>query len=270
MLVTNDYRWDGFGAQYQNIIWSILWAECNGHTFYYSDIERMLVGGSNKPANIENNSKVDPAYLQMSLLRDATNEEEQAFIKQALECMNLKGKYPGITTVPPNSVVFSLKAPYFFKDVERDMERFHNSPSFQKIQAAFFANKTSPFDDEHFHIAVHVRRPLSFDIRVEGTNTKDLYYLRCMETILKSHQGGKPLLFHIYSQGKEEDFELYNAFPIQLHLQDDTFLTFKGMVYADILITSASSYSYVAGLLSKGSVVYLPFWHPPRKHWYII
>jgi hypothetical protein len=242
MFVTNDYRYDGFGAQYQNIIWSILWAEVNGHTFYYSDIERMLVGGSNKPPNVAENSKMNPAYLQMKMLRDATNEEEQAFIEQALRCMNLKQKYPIVKAAPHGAVVFALKAPFFFKDIERDMESFHQSESFKKIQDAFFENKTNPFDDTHYHVAVHIRRPVSFDVRVEGANTEDAYFMRCMEAICNSKKdSGKPILFHIYSQGKLDDFSKYNVFPVQFHLDDDTFDSFKGMVFADMLVTSASS-----------------------------
>ena len=41
MLITNDLREDGFGAQYQLILWTILFAEVNGHMFLYSDIPRM-------------------------------------------------------------------------------------------------------------------------------------------------------------------------------------------------------------------------------------
>ena len=54
-----------------------------------------------------------------------------------------------------------------------------------------------------------------------------------------------------------------------LHLNDDVDNSFIGMVAADILVTSPSSLSYVAALISDGEIWYKPFWHPPLKHWII-
>ena len=34
MYVTNCVRGDGFGAQYQNIIWAIIYSELNNYNFY--------------------------------------------------------------------------------------------------------------------------------------------------------------------------------------------------------------------------------------------
>ena len=239
MFITNDLRWDGFGAQFQSIIWSILWAEVKGLQFVYSEVERMVndIG------------------------------DEKKFIKQANDCMNLHNKYPPVLAVPHGAVIFALKWPYFYKEIEADINTFHNHPSFKRIQDYYFANKTNPFDLGYRNIAVHVRRPLSFDNRAQGTGTPDKYFLDCMATCMASASQEKPIRFHLYSNGRPEDFEDYKKFPVQLHLEDDTFMSFVGMTFSDILITSASSFSYTAALLSKGEVIYLPFWHPPRAHW---
>ena len=245
MNITNDLRWDGFGAQYQSIIWSIVWAECKGHTFYYSEIERML---------------------------NDTGDEKK-FIQDANTLINLQTKYPPVTSAPHGSTVFALKWPYFYKEIEKNMEFFHNSDSFRRIQRSYFEGKKSPFDSEHYHVAVHIRRPVAFDVRQEGTAAPDGYYLGIMKNIMNHFQymlTDKPVQFHIYSQGTEEKFEAYKAFPAVFHLTDDTFSSFNGMVFADMLITSASSFSYTAALLSKGEVIYMPFWHPPRAHWKVL
>lgn len=241
MFLTNDLRWDGFGAQYQSIIWSILWTEIKGGQFVYSEIERMVndIG------------------------------DEKKFIQQANECMNLRDKYPPVCAVPHGAVIFALKWPYFYKEIEADMETYHMSPSFTRIQDAYFWNKKSPYDSSKYNIAVHIRRPVSFDNRAAGTNTPDSYFLNCMDALLQTSRK-KPTLFHIFSSGKKEDFQEYMRFPVQFHLEDDTFQSFLGLTHADTLVTSASSFSYTAGLLSKGEVIYLPFWHPPRKHWKIL
>ena len=242
MFITNDLRHDGFGAQYQSIIWSILWAECQGHVFHYSEIERMV---------------------------NDTGDEKK-FIDSANNLINLRDKYPPITIAPHGSVIFALKWPYFYKDIEKNMEFFHNSSSFQRIQESYFSNKQSPLSNDYYNVSVHIRRPVAFDLRVEGTATPDSYYLKCMKVVMDNTKSSKPIRFHIYSQGSEEDFHMYKSYPVVFHLKDDTFESFNGMVFADLLVISASSMSYTAGLLSKGQVIYLPFWHPPRKDWLLL
>lgn len=241
MLITNDLRDDGFGAQYQSIIWTILFAEVKGDTFLYSDILRM----DNPSDNTEN------------------------FLQKAVETMNIKGNYPQVESVG-GVTIYAPKWPYFYKEIERDMERFHDTGSLERIKYLYYKNKTSPFSADVVNVSVHVRRPNKCDIRVEGTDTPDEYYLACMKLIQEKYkQENKEYLFHIYSTGKEESFQNYKEFPVKFHFDEDTFETFNGMVFADVLILSASSYSYVAALLSNGIIIYKPFWHPPRKHWLI-
>lgn len=239
MYFTNDQREDGFGAQYQNILWSILYAELHDGTFLYSHILRM--------ENPSNDSK--------------------KFVEDAVKTMNIRDKF-----IPANILgkltILILKSPNFYNEIEQDIEKYHKSASFEKIKSYYYENKTSPFDPSSFHIAVHVRRPVAQDTRTDGANTPHSYYLSAIRIIQTRFQDiGKPLRFHIYSTDPIETFEEYKQFPVTFHLEEDTFETFRGMVFADVLVTSASSFSYVAALLSNGTIVYKPFWHPPRKHW---
>lgn len=241
MLITNDLRDDGFGAQYQSIIWTILFAEVKGDTFLYSDILRM----------------------------DNPSKDTKGFLEKAVKTMNIKGNYPQVESVG-GVTMYAPKWPYFYKEIEREMERFHDTGSFERIKYLYHKDKESPFSSGRVHVAVHVRRPNKCDVRTEGADTPDAYYLQCMKLIQEKYkQENKECLFHIYSQGAEESFQDYKMFPVQFHLDEDTFETFNGMVFADVLILSASSYSYVAALLSNGVIVYKPFWHPPRRHWLI-
>lgn len=241
--MTNDLRGDGFGAQYQSIIWSILFTEVKGHTFFYSDIENMNNG----------------------------LHTDKQFIEDAVKFMNIKDNYPPVRDVAhfQDRTVYALKWPYFYKEIENDMERFHSSPSFNKIKYLFFQNKKSPFDNDHIHVAVHIRKIVQYDKVFDNNRVvDDSYFIRCMEKIQRDSVNlPKPLLFHIYSVGPDEDFEQFKRFPVQLHNKDDTFESFLGMAFADMLIICASSMSYTAGLLSNGLVIYKPFWHPPRGNW---
>ncbi len=242
MLLTNDLRDDGFGAQYQSIIWTILFAEVKGDTFLYSDIVRM----------------------------DNPTQDTKDFLSKAVATMNIKGHYPQVESVG-GVTIYAPKWPYFYKEIERDMERFHETTSFQKIKYLYYKDKESPYSSEIINIAVHVRRPNKCDVRIEGVDTPDDYYLQCMKVLQEKYKTeNKSCLFHIFSQGSEESFHQYRAFPIQFHLDEDVFDTFKHLVFADALVLSASSFSYVAGLLSNGIIIYKPFWHPPRKHWFTL
>jgi hypothetical protein len=51
------------------------------------------------------------------------------------------------------------------------------------------------------------------------------------------------------------------------HLDEHIITTFIGLVAADELILSPSSFSYVAGLLSDGIVYYKKFWHGKKNAW---
>lgn len=71
---------------------------------------------------------------------------------------------------------------------------------------------------------------------------------------------------HVFSQGDVEEFE---ALPedCHLHLDGDVFDALRVMINAEVLMMAKSSLSYVAGVLSKGTVYYDPFWHRKLETW---
>jgi hypothetical protein len=54
------------------------------------------------------------------------------------------------------------------------------------------------------------------------------------------------------------------------YIDEDLKDTFTALVGSDILVTSRSSFSYIAAILNDGEIYYLPFWHKPKKNWIII
>ena len=78
------------------------------------------------------------------------------------------------------------------------------------------------------------------------------------------------MLFHIYSQGDIDNFSLYMNENVELHINEDIKKTFIGLVYADILVMSPSSFSYAAALLNNGIIIYKPYHAKPKKEWIII
>jgi len=133
------------------------------------------------------------------------------------------------------------------------------------------------YDQYHFNIALHIRRG---DIVVNQTNPNpnlkmrwqnNQYFEAVLKTVLENIQPGKPVAIYLFSQGKREDFSEFEKFSginfcLEMGAQD----SFLHMVYADLLITSKSSFSYKPALLSKGiKICPSDFWHgyPNEDHW---
>jgi hypothetical protein len=237
MYYTNHIRDDGFGAIFQNLIFDILYVENHGDKFVYSAI----------PA-IDHNYSGEPDFT-VSLekymgIKDAYSPEE-------------------VTQV---EVIPFLQS---YNIVQQNIDAMFNSEAFHKIRAAFYKDKVSRFDSSYMNIAVHVRRFNTRDCRTGGTDTPNSYYLDVMNKIRSKYSIDclKPLKFHIYSQGIPINFNEYVADDVVLHLNESIQDTFTDFVFADILATSQSSFSYVAAFLSSGIVYYKKFWHPPLNHW---
>jgi hypothetical protein len=82
-------------------------------------------------------------------------------------------------------------------------------------------------------------------------------------------------MIHIYSQGAVEKFASFMANDVigkdvVLHLNDTNEQSYLGMAAADILITSASSFSYSAAFFSDGDIYYTDFWHKPCSWWNLL
>ncbi len=235
-IMTNPFLNDGFGSQFQEIICSMFYAELNDLTFVYTPFREM-----------EHNYDNDPEFL---------NKKEWL--------INFIDHFPVNTNLEIQET--GTKYRRCFDDT---LLFFAYSESLNKIKTVFRLNKQREnyYDAEQFNIAIHVRRPNPHDSRVLGTNLSDDFYLRIIERLRIKYPSA---LFHIHSQGNEEEFrKIYGARDVVLHMDEPVEDAFTSMVLADVLVTSTSSLSYVAGFLSEGTVYYIPFWHPPLPGWIV-
>jgi hypothetical protein len=243
MSYTNENRTDGFGAQYQGIITTILFCMKNKLNYQYTPI-----------SYAEHNYNGDHNYL---------NKLE--------ELMNLKPNIQNNTNTESDSSTTML----LFRDItrffEENIDEYCNSESMKFIKECFWKNKERDhFKNNKTNVAVHIRRENTHDMGLAGQRAAvpNTYYLHVMNAIREKYKN-RDLLFHIYSQGKIEKFKDLESDNVVFHLNEEIGSTFIGMVAADMLIISPSSFSYVAGFLSDGIVYYKNFWHNPKKEWIV-
>ncbi|WP_397445419.1 hypothetical protein [Polaribacter sp. R77954] len=180
-----------------------------------------------------------------------------------------------IASYKTKNVVFIAEQDQFYKDqfgvIQEMQNKFYNAPlrKQDKLQ----------FDNTTYNIAIHVRRG---DI-VEGQNkienhtmrwmTND-YFINTLQNTLDYISTDKKVCIYLFSQGKKEDFIEFEQFSNLTYCLDmGAIESFLHMVYADVLITSKSSFSYKPALLNKGlKIVPKDFWHgyPKSNDWIMV
>ena len=236
--VTNPWRTDGFGSQFQTILYSIIYAELAQKTYLYTPF-----------TSLEHNYDEDPEFIAK---------------KEWL--VNLIDHFP---INRDETLQLNISPTDYIRFFESHLNECANSASLKDLKKIFRLNKERKnyFDPDLFHIAVHIRRPNAHDSRVLGTNTPDNTYVQIIKS-LRGRYLDQPRLFHIFSQGDLEDFNrAFGADDVIFHLNGPVEDTFIAMVLADVLVTSTSSLSYTAALLSDGTIYYVPFWHPRLPNW---
>lgn len=179
-----------------------------------------------------------------------------------------------IASYSDTKVVFLCEQDQFYRDLQTLIPnlqlKFYSAPARKKDKLIY--NK------ENFNVAIHVRRgdiladPQNENLRLRYLSND--YFERVLTNVLQRVKTEKPIHIYFFSQGKPEDYPEFNKFP-NLHWCMDMRATdsFLHMVYADLLITSKSSFSYKPALLNRGiKVCPKNFWHgyPEAEDWILV
>lgn len=197
-------------------------------------------------------------------LFDEYNEKQCSIIK------NIIYSYKG------HKVVFFLEQDQFYHDqygvlddINRKFRDLHNIKSESLI-----------YDQNELNLAVHIRR--GDIVQKPGQNIPNLtmrwisnsYFINAINTILGRLNTEKPVHIYLFSQGKEEDYAEFKQFKnVTYCLNMDAQKSFLHMVFADVLVTSKSSFSYKPALLNSGiKVCPKNFWHgyPNSEDWVLL
>lgn len=233
---------DGFGAQYQRIIEYYIVVVCK--------------------YGIDSLHYVPITHLEHNY--DNSND----FIDNAENLINLK---KNVHLVEQNIKYTQIDFGIICKEFEQNIDYYCQSDPMNFIKKCFWENKDrNVFKNNKINIAVHIRRGNIHDKGQAGVRitTPNEYYLNIMNGIRNKYkEHNKELQFHIYSQGEMNNFAILQKEDVIFHLDEDICKTFTELVAADILLTSPSSLSYVAALISDGEIYYKQFWHKPRSNW---
>lgn len=233
MIITNPTRNDGFGAQYQNVLFTALYSELTNNKFVYTPFKEM-----------EHNYNNDPTFLA----------KKESFIN--LKESKYKYNNEQDIKVLDNSTIYNY--------VESNIDTCLKTETLKYFRDRL--SSKNPYNTDLLNIAVHVRVFNSNDTR-EFSKSNPLTCKKVIEKIIDSI-GHSNYRIHIYSQGRIQDFEIFKNPNTIFHLNDSVESTFCGFLYSNILLTAKSSLSYVAGLLSDQTRVhYFPFWHKCPTNW---
>ncbi|PHK17311.1 hypothetical protein VF12_39760, partial [Nostoc linckia z15] len=169
-------------------------------------------------------------------------------------------------------VVFVAEQDQFYHDqygvINELKEKFYINESYHRSKLIY--------TDDTFNIAIHIRRGDITTGRDQNSNLSmrwqdDDYFENVLSNVLDNLSLDKPISVYLFSQGEKSNFASFDRFKnVNYCLHMGAQESFLHMVYADLLITSKSSFSYKPALLNKGvKVCPRNFWHgyPPTSDW---
>jgi hypothetical protein len=227
--MTIPQRADGFGGQFLNLIRAIVFVEVNGHTYVDTGINSMTIQDADK---------------------------DSTYFSKIINYMNINKFYLTPDDLPAGTQIHSLPNVIdFYHYYVNDFLKMENSDPFRRYSKIFLHDKTSPHDNNFYNVAIHIRRTEKYQTS-DYPDFSDSYYSEFCTKIRNEYKESKPLRFHIYSLGKEEDFSFLKGNDIVFHLNEDLIQSHLGFIFADVLLISHSCLSYSAAFFSKGTIYY--------------
>ncbi len=260
----------GIGHQLSNWIAGLYYAELFGlsyATLPFSDPgwERLL-GFSRELPRVEELKR--KGYSVKRLPRFDGDSE-----KELEEVRSIIGAFRG------RRIIFRLERDQFLKDLylkEEELKRlFWNAPVREEDPAFLKDLLREPEGGKSrpLFAAVHIRRgDIGGDRPAPGMEERWIsgdYFRNVLQKLLEFKL---TLRIAVFSQGKEEDFPDLSGLPgLEFHLEASAEESFLSFAYADILVTSKSSFSYKPALLNRGlKLCPRGFWHGYPQSWVVV
>lgn len=215
---THQPRSDGFGRHYKAIILTYVYCMYKGYTYVYRPL-----------GTVAHNYDNDSTYVDR--LENLINVKPYLKVLNDVPCDWIKGKM-------------------IIKDIKHNPKILENN--IKPLRDMYWKNKEMDFfKNDKINISVHIRKGNKGDKLVKPIIIQHEFYLKIIDKLKHKYSN---TLFHIYSQGHENDFLEFKDDNTIFHLNEDIVSTFQGMVAANVLVISESALSYTAGLISSGEV----------------
>lgn len=257
----------GIGHQIQNWVAGLKYAQDFGchfaHLHFSTKKWEDFLGFGQGYKTVEELIRAGYKIRRLPLFDDGNNKEKEL-------CKQIIRSYSG------QKVVIIAEQDQFYR---------HQADLIPELQRMFYSapirmTEHLRYDSSCFNIAIHVRRG---DIMVDVTNSNltmrilsNDYFEKVLSQVMEQFtaKSDKPLHIWFFSQGKPEDYPEFGKYE-NLHwcFDMDAQESFLHMVYADVLITSKSSFSYNPALLNRGvKVCPKDFWHgyPKQNDWVMV
>jgi hypothetical protein len=167
-----------------------------------------------------------------------------------------------------------------------EQNAFRHDETSEILREKYFARRVrDPVPDVRvsgkINVSIHMRRRNKEDMTnplVHDPNSPDYkarylpadYFVNTCRTI-ESVFGREKVTFNVFSQGTPDDFaDLQCLGQVRFFLDEDVLRTFHNILMGDILVLSPSSYSFKAGMISRGyKIAPHPWWHyiPESAEW---
>jgi hypothetical protein len=248
----------GIGHQIANYISGLHYARYMGlvfvHTPFYDVKWEKLLGFGENEIQIKDLKKIKKRRLPIF-------EEKKTDLQKRI-----------IDSYKGENVIFIEEQDQYYKNSYTEMaflkQKFHNAKARKEDKLIY--------SKDNLNIAIHIRRgDIMIDSKVNPVYEKrfqdNSYYVNALNCIIDNIKTEKNICVYIYTQGNEEDFSEFKDFNnIIFCLDMNQYDSFLHLVYADILLTSKSGFSYMPALLSNGIKICLEnFWHgyPQSGDW---
>lgn len=165
-----------------------------------------------------------------------------------------------INSIINENLILNIKSNYLLQFMDQYIDNSDVQSILKSIGCGIKFNKDSIyFDTKKTNVAIHIRRYTQTDCdlnprREYFDETKKNYYISKIRELDNDN-----VEFHIYSQGKESDFEFLKevGYNVKLHIEEHPLTSLYHMINADKLFTANSSLSYIAHLLGNNKTCFV-------------
>jgi hypothetical protein len=235
----------------------MLYARCNRLTYLHTPL-----------ASVEHNDHGDELWAEKweGMFSPGYGEQQSsAFDLHGVRLVSadaMRFEHPQPQPAEPTLLVASEC--HWYADLHPDFYALIQPQLIQKYERAPHPVRAG---NRSLFVGVHIRRGDVGEHDLPERFTHNSTIVRQIDQLARA-LAAVPHEIHVFSEGCQEDFgEIRNR--AVLHLNGDVFECLHNLITADVLVMAKSSFSYTAALLSRGIVIYSPFWHAPLQQWIV-